>query len=249
LEGALEPAAIAKALRRAGGGHYHAVTTLQIDTPIQGQAPLRDAVTTTTDLWLDKLGHYRLLETNDRDGGREVIKHDKDLAVALRYSRMIRRPLEQAEATRFLNEALGGPAAAWEVARRFAEVSRQDDGKASAYEVKKADEPQSVKADFESGSPLQKWRETVNVETLAGQVRLDDTSFAPLKGHLEVKFTLGRDGVAMNGLVRVDATVDGLGQTPPVEPPHADELPIRQRTVLEERALLGRTGAAESAQR
>jgi hypothetical protein len=249
LEAALEPAAMAKALLRAGGGHYHALTTLQIDTPVPGQPALRDAVTTTTDLWLDKLGHYRLLETNDRDGGREVIKHGKDLAVALRYSRMIRRPVQEPEATRFLTEALGGPAAAWEVARRFAQVSRKDEGKSSAYEVKKAEEPQSVKADFESGSPLQKWRETVNVESLSGQARLEGTTLVPLSSRFEVKFTLARDGVPMSGLVRVEAALDGVGQTPPVEPPHADELSTRQRTILEERALLGRTNAPEGAQR
>jgi hypothetical protein len=226
---------------------------MQIDTPVPGQAPLRDAVTTTTDVWLDKAGHYRLLETNDKDGGREVIVHGKDLAVALRYSRMIRRPLQAPEATRFLHEALGGPGAAWEVARRFAEVSREDqaagNGRVTAYTVKKADEPQSVKADFEGGSPLQKWRETVNVEALTGQARVDGESAAPLKAYLEAKFSLAREGTAMNGLVRVDASIEGLGQVAAIEPPHADELPTRQRTILEERALLGRTSAPEGAQR
>jgi hypothetical protein len=248
LEDALAPATIAKALRRAGGGQYHAVTTLDIGPPGEaGQVPgARDAVTTTTDIWMDKLGHYRLLETNDRDGGREVIVHGKDLAVALRYGRLIKRPVQEPEVTRFLEEGLGGPVAAWEIARRFAEVARRDEGKGAVrstiIELTKANEPQSVKADLDNGSPLQKWRESVNVDGLVGQVQIDSAAPAATKIKLEARFGLTRDGIPMNGIVRADAELRDLGKVAPLEAPQAEELQVRQRTILEERALLGRAG-------
>jgi hypothetical protein len=247
LETTLVPGAFAKALRRAGG-HFHAVTTLDIGpTGAAGQTPsARDAVTTTTDIWMDKLGHYRLLETNDRDGGREVVVFGKDLAVALRYGRLIKRPVQEPEASRFLEEGLGGPIAAWEIARRFAETARRDEGTGTAatstIEVTKASEPQSVKADLENASGLQKWRESVNVDTLAGQVRIAEAFGAATKVTLEAHFGLNRENTPMNGVVKVAAELTDLGKVALVEAPQAEELQVRQRTILEEKALLGRTG-------
>jgi hypothetical protein len=247
LETTLAPGSFAKALRRAGG-HFHAVTTLDIGPPgAGGQAPgARDAVTTTTDIWMDKLGHYRLLETNDRDGGREVVVFGRDMAVALRYGRLIKRPVQEPEATRFLEEGLGGPIAAWEIARRFAEAARRDEGSgttaASTIELTKASEPQSVKADIENASGLQKWRESVNVDTLSGQVRIAEAIGAATKVNLEAHFGLTRDTTPMNGVVKVAAELSDLGKVALVEAPQAEELQVRQRTILEEKALLGRTG-------
>jgi hypothetical protein len=247
LETTLTPAAFARALRRSGG-HFHAVTTLDIGpTGAAGQAPsARDAVTTTTDIWMDKAGHYRLLETNDRDGGREVVVFGKDLAVGLRYGRLIKRPVQEPEATRFLEEGLGGPIAAWEIARRFAEAARRDEGSGNAatsiIEVTKASEPQSVKAELETASGLQKWRDSVNVDTLAGQVRIAEGIGAAIKVNLEAHFGLTRENTPMNGIVKVAAELTELGKVAPHEPPQAEELQVRQRTVLEEKALLGRTG-------
>ena len=257
LDAMLTPSAITRALRRAGGGHYHARTTMEITSSGQGQvgqAGVRDGVTTTTDVWMDRFGHYRLLETNDKDGGREVVLSGRELAVALRYERMMKRPLQDAEARRFLEEGVGGPAMAWEIARRFAEVTRGEElaatGKASVYDVKRADEAQAIRGDIESTiTPLQKWRETVNVEKLAGQVKVDDRTGAPLRTTLEASFALARDGVPMSGIVRVDAEIRGLGQMKPIEPANAEELPTRQRTILEEKALLGRVGSGDNAQR
>ena len=39
-----------------------------------------NVVTTTTDVWVDKTGNYRFREQNDRDGGREVMLHGRELA-------------------------------------------------------------------------------------------------------------------------------------------------------------------------
>jgi hypothetical protein len=85
----------------------------------------------------------------------------------------------------------------------------------------------------------------VNVESLSGQVRLEGATSIPTRFKFEARFGLTRAGVPLTGLVRVDAELRQLGQTRPIEPPQAEELQTRQRTILEERALLGRAGGAE----
>jgi hypothetical protein len=59
--------------------------------------------------------------------------------------------------------------------------------------------------------------------------------------NLEARFTLRRDGAPLSGLIRVNASIEGRGRVDPISPPPAEELNVRQRTILEERALLGRS--------
>jgi hypothetical protein len=250
LDAALAPAAAVAALRGAGGGHLHATTALKIaprgNPDAQGGSD--ESVTTTTDLWLDRGGQYRLVETNDRDGGREVVLHGKELGVALRYAKMVRRPAQEPEPTRILEEALGGPWAGWEIARRFAGVERREEHRAGGdvlvYRLTRSVGPQAVRATAEDPLPLRKWRETVSVESLAGEVRLAAASHAVLAATLEARFSLTRDGAPLDGAVKVEARLDDVGQVPAIAAPVADELRPRQRTILEERALLGRAVGA-----
>ena len=120
---AVRPAFFAEALRKLGGAHYHA--TLRSSVGRASGAPL--AVTTTTDVWLDRTGNYRLREENDRDGGREVILTGRELAVALRYGKMIRRVAEEPEPSRMLEEGLGAPWAAFELAAPRMHVDKTGD--------------------------------------------------------------------------------------------------------------------------
>jgi hypothetical protein len=250
LDAALIPAAVARALRRSGGGHFHATTTFDIvpgSDPDKPEGP-RDAVTTTTDVWIDRAGQYRVVETNDRDGGREVVLYGRDLSVGLRYGKMIKRVAREPEPSELLGEALGGPWAAWDVARRFADVDRREDqatgSRTLLYRMNKAPEPRSVKAGFGGASPLRQWRESATVDGLTGAVRLDPT-LGFISARMEVTFALQRDGKPLRGLVRSEAYVREWGKVSPIAPPQAEPLEGRQRTILEERALLGRAGQSE----
>jgi hypothetical protein len=255
LEAALTPGTLAQSLRRTGGGHFHAVTTFEIspgENPDKPEGPV-ESIITTTDVWMDRTGQYRLLENNDKDGGREVISHGRELAVGLRYGRLIKRNAREPEPTRLLEEALGGPWAIWEMARRFAEVDRRDDQSTGAptvlFPLQKTDSPQPVKASFSGASPLRQWRDTVSVEALSGAVRLDPGG-AFISTRMDVVFSLRREGRPFYGAARVEAFVKDRGKVSPIAPPRADELVPRQRTILEERALLGRAssgGAPDSA--
>lgn len=253
LETALTPSALAQSLRRTGGGHFHAVTTFEIspgENPDKPEGPVENIVT-TTDVWMDRTGQYRLKEDNDKDGGREVFSYGRELAISLKYGRMIKRSAREPEPTRLLEEALGGPWAIWEMARRFAEVDRREDqstgSKTVLFPLQKADSPQPVKAGFGATSPLRQWRDTVAVEGLSGAVRLDPSG-AFISTRMDVVFSLRREGRPFYGAARVEAFVKDRGKVSPIAPPRADELVPRQRTILEERALLGRaSGGGDTA--
>ncbi|HET6280646.1 MAG TPA: hypothetical protein VFH73_06765, partial [Polyangia bacterium] len=61
LEQALRPSFFAAAVRKMGGGHFHSTSRFAVGP--DGKGP--DAVTTTTDVWLDRAGNYRVVESND----------------------------------------------------------------------------------------------------------------------------------------------------------------------------------------
>jgi hypothetical protein len=120
LADAVRPDVIAPALRQIGGAHFR--STARFTIAQAGAAP--NAVTTTTDVWVDRAGNYRFKEENDRDGGREVVLTGRELAVALRYGKMIRRIAEEPEPTRLLEEALGAPFAAFDLVAPSARVAK-----------------------------------------------------------------------------------------------------------------------------
>ncbi len=190
-------------------------------------------MTTTTDLWIDRQGNFRLAESNDQDGGREVVRVGSELAVALRYGKFTRRPAQDPEPQRFLEEAVGAPSAAWDTVRRFVDVAPAG---SRAFRLNKAvgERPAPTAA-----TPLRKWRETVDVQTLVGDARLDaDGRLQAFT--LNARFRADRDGTPIEGEIAVAASVDQVDA--PVTMPAAETLPARQRTILEERALLGGLG-------
>ena len=236
LDAALTPAAAVAALRRAGGGHLHAVTTFKVSpqSPPADYVPELDAVTTTTDLWMDSSGQFRLVELNDRDGGREVVFTGRELAVSLRYGKMIRRSAQEPEPTHLLEEALGGPFATWDLARPWARVAG-----AGPFTIALAGAVAPPRPG-DAETPLRKWRDTVKVGSLGGEVKVDPATHALLAARLEAQFSLTRDGAPFVGLARAEATLSDVGRVAAITPPQSEELRPRQRTIVEERALLGR---------
>lgn len=252
LDGALAPAGFALVLRKAGGGHVHATTTFHVDSggkvdPGDGAKPASpSAVTTTGDLWMDKQGNFRLVESNDQDGGREIVRVGGEVAVALRYGKTIRRTAQDSENARFLAEALGAPWAAWEIVRRQVEVDESGQG---AYRLRLGTRLADLPAGFPAAKGLRQWRDTLDVKTLEGQVALDPASHLPLAFTCKTAFKAVRDQLAIAGEVAVSAAIDQVGQVADIAMPEAEALRLRQRTILEERALLGGLGAAPVAKK
>jgi hypothetical protein len=236
LEAALRPAALAAAMKKLPGAHLSASTTFRVAPSGRKADDANDALTTKTELWLDRQGQYRLVESNDREGGREVVLYGHDLSVAIKPGKMMKRPAQEPEPTRLLEEAVGGPWAAWETVRRFATVERAGD----VLRLGRSAKAVSVAASFAETTPLRRWRDTISVQSLDGEVRLDPKTGVPLTFNLKASFTATReDKVALTGELAVTTRLDGVGQTAVIAAPVAEVLPQRQRTILEERALLG----------
>ena len=238
LAEAVRPAFFARALRKLGGAHYHA--TLRLAVGRAGVAP--SAVTTTTDVWVDRSGNYRLREENDRDGGREVVLAGRELAVALRYGKMIRRPAEEPEPTRLLEEGLGGPWSAFELGAPRARVEKTGadlvgGSQAAVYALSLAEGTAAV-SPARPLAGLRAWRGAAAIDALNGRAVVDDASGALLGIDLTVAFSTKTEAGPEQGTVEIHALVSDVSATPAVERPAADELVLRQRTVPEARELL-----------
>jgi hypothetical protein len=246
LDAVLEPTALAESLGKLGGVHVHATAMFRVEgtgklsPDAKPVAP--PAITTTTDLWLDKQGNFRIAETNDQDGGRDIVRVGSEVSVALRYGKAIRRPAQDAENARFLAEALGAPWAAWEVARRQVEV---DAAGAGSYRLRVGGKSVPLPAEFPAPLGLRQWRDNLKLKTLEGQVEVDASSQAVRSFTCKLTFASTRDELPIAGEVVVAFAADAIGKTADVGLPDAEPLHTRQRTILEERALLGGLGAGK----
>jgi len=239
LASLIKPGVLGEALRAKGGGHYHATSTFRVSattTPPPDTVPAsKDTITTTTDVWLDGKGDFRVLETNDGDGGREVVRVGGEAVVALRYEKGVRRPMLPAEAEAILAEALGAPAAAWEVLARQLATHSPSPGN---FEIKRG-EPSKTKTmpKAESPSKLRAWRETVVVESAQGSAKTEAGLLRTFT--LKGAYKASRGDTPLTGEVAVAATLDELGKPMTITLPEVPEMPARQRTILDERELLG----------
>jgi hypothetical protein len=239
LADALRPDAFAAALKRIGGGHFHATSRFTVGPP--GGTP--NVVTTTTDAWVDRTGNYRFREQNDRDGGREVVLHGRELAVALRYGKMIRRVAEEPEPSRLLEEALGAPFAVFDLVARKARVARGGNElvggtRATVFELQPGDGKGSSKSEAASKlDGLRKWRNTASIDALSGRVLVDDATGALLRCDLTAKFAT-QDPKPVEGIVEVHTVLSEVAAVAPIERPAAEDLAMRQRTLPEQRELL-----------
>ncbi len=257
VEGAVRPERFAPAFRKLGRAHFRGVA--RFDAGPDG-VPM-DSVSTETDIWMDDQGNWRLVELNDKDGGREIVMHGRELAVALRYGKMIRRPAEDPEPQRLLEEGLGAPFAAWDLLRDVAGVDdfggeNRGGRKVHVYKVTKSRRP-TDQPPVVDPADRRAWRRTLVAGSVEGTVVIDDATGLPLQADLRAKYTMRRPGggsvgaggnstnapsaadIPMQGAVEVRTSIEEIGQSPPIARPEAENAPIRQRTVPEEKALLG----------
>lgn len=245
VDEALQPARFAAALRKLGRSHLRG--TARFEAGLDGGAT--DAITTDEDVWTDDAGNWRLVDLNDKDGGREVVLHGRELAIALRYGKMIRRPAEDPEPMRLLQEAVGAPFAAWNLLRDAATVDDFGEEpragrKVHVYKVTKAQNPPPPAPEGRAGddpTDRRAWRHTIMAGSVEGTVAIDVATGVPLLAELRGTYTMRR-GVAatpMHGVVSVRTSIEEIGQSPVIAEPEAEDLAPRQRTVPDERALLG----------
>jgi len=255
LADAVRPDFIAPALRRIGGARFHGTARFAIAQT--GAAP--NAVTTTTDVWVDRAGNYRIKEENDRDGGREVVLTGRELAVALRYGKMIRRIAEEPEPTRLLEEALGGPSAAFDLVAPSARVAKTGSElvggvRATVFDLQLGDGKPVAASASEKGhvgsAPfvgLRAWRADATIESLSGRVVVDDASGALVRCDISAKFTAKPESGAVQGAIDVHTVLTDVASVPTIDKPAAEDLVMRQRTLPEQRELLRGLGQTRAA--
>ena len=255
LADAVRPDVFAPALRRMGGARYHGTARFAIAQA--GSAP--NAVTTTTDVWVDRAGNYRIKEENDRDGGRDVVLTGRELAVALRYGKMIRRIAEEPEPTRLLEEALGAPGAAFDLVAPSARVAKTGSElvggvKATVFDLqlgngKPAAASASEKAHARSAPfvGLREWRADATIESLSGRVVVDDASGALVRCDISAKFTAKVASGTVQGAIDVHTVLTDVASVPTIDKPAAEDLVMRQRTLPEQRELLRGLGQTRAA--
>jgi len=263
LEVALFPLGFASRLPRLGRVHVHGVSKMSatLESPPVDKDGKRieaddgiEAITTETDVWSDDTGNFRAVEINDRDGGREIVRYDHELAVALRYGKLIKRTAIEPEPTNLLAEAVGGPFAFFDLVRAGAAVDDLGEEvgpggrKVHSYQLAVEPKKQYFKL-IEDAKGTRAWRKTMVLEALDGKIKVDVATRVPLEANLRASYRMTRptsadetkegQGVPMRGTYEVKLSVAEIGTSPVVAPPEADELPQRQRTVQEEKTLLG----------
>jgi hypothetical protein len=191
-------------------------------------------------VWVDRAGNYRFREQNDREGGREVVLHGRELAVALRYGKMIRRVAEEPEPSRLLEEALGAPFAVFDLVARKARVARAGTemvggARSTIFELQPSGGGASEAAPPLDG--LRKWRNKTSIDSLQGRVLVDDATGALVRCDLTSKFTTA-EPKPVEGVVDVHTVLTDVGSVAAIEKPAAEDLAMRQRTLPEQRELL-----------
>ena len=241
------PHELALALIARGGAQISATTRFHIvPTAAEGLQGEQD-ITTTTTVTLGGDGHYSLHEENDHDGGRDVFFTGNEIAVKLRYGKLIKRAARAPEPMQLLEQALGGPGAAWDVFHAHAQVQAgegeaKDTMSLALSSAKNEDEP------LAASSPLIDWRKTAVPSELSGKLRyLPGGASAPpalvaaeIKGKFNARTVVAGKTNEVLGLVEVTFAAREVGRaTPQPMPADAETAWMRQRTILEERALLG----------
>jgi hypothetical protein len=246
VDAALQPERFATALRKLGRAHVRALTRFFAGPNAAGL----EGVSTETDIWLDEHGNWRMVDINDRDGGREVVLHGQQLSVALRYGKMIRRPAEEPEPSHLLQEGLGGPFAAWNLLRESSTVDdfgdeERDGRKVHLYKMTNARRTRGRGAASPDSVDRLAWRKTVLAGAVEGTVVVDSLTGAPLLAELRARYSMRRptgtpgQWAPMVGALEVRTSVEEIGASPEIAPAEAEDPPQRMRTVPDEKALLG----------
>lgn len=249
VDNALQSQRFAEGFRKLGRAHLR--STVHLAAGLDGGAP--ENVTTDTDIWMDDQGNWRLVDLNDKDGGREIVLHGHELAIALRYGRMIRRPAEDPEPLRLLAQGVGGPYAAWDLLRDVATVDdfgadTFEGRKVHVYKLTKSAHPAPPLTKLEAGD-RQAWRKTLVADKVQGTIMIDEQLGIPLLAEIHGAYTMRRaaaadgkepgEGTPMHGAVDARISIEEIGRSPAIAEPEAEDLAPRQRTVPDERAMLG----------
>jgi hypothetical protein len=237
-----QPDELARALSLSGkdldgkvGAHrMDATETIKLELGDKQTASLEETFAVQS----DGRGGVHLVHDNSRGNGFEAVALNDDLYVKPRYGKFVRRKIESDELERLRATAETAAASDLRLVQRFVQVREAGTATVAGHAGVKLtlaarSTPDALVSETEPG---RKWRETVNVRYIDGDVVLDGKSGAPLAVRLEAQYTFVRDGKPLQATLsyKQSTTADTNAVTAP-----ADWTTLsRPRPMLERQQLL-----------
>lgn len=177
---------------KLGAHRMDASETLKLELPGAQTVSLDDSFAVQA----DGRGGVHLLHDNSRGNGFEAVALNDDLYVKPRYGKFVRRKVEGDELERLRAAAETAGASDLRLVERFVQVREAGTATVAGHTGVKLTLAARTTPDTpvtESDSS-KKWRETIKVRYIDGDVVLDGQSGAPLSVRLEAQYTFVRDG-------------------------------------------------------
>ncbi len=176
---------------RLGAHKMNATATLKLALPDR-QAVLEETFAVES----DGRGGVHLVHDNSRGNGFEAVALADQLYVKPRYGKFVKRKIEADELERLRTTAEATAASDLRLVERFVQVREAGTASVAGHAGVKLSlsarpTPDAKVVETESGK---KWRETVDVRYIDGDVVLDAKSGAPLSVRLDTQYTFVRDG-------------------------------------------------------
>jgi hypothetical protein len=220
--------------KRLGARRLDASSTLKVETAGKPAETLEETYRLDT----DGRGGLKLVHDNSRSYGVEAVVAGGDLYVRPRYGKMVRRKPDGDEVDRLRASVEGVAGDYLELVERWLQVREegrtQVAGRAAVRLKLSAGASPTPLAP--STDPSRKWRETVTVRFIDGEILLDVGSGALVGARLETSYTFERDGKPFTTTLSFKETT--LPAEPIVTPTDAVAAPHRPRPMLDRQELL-----------
>ena len=194
-----QPDELVRALSLSGHDLDGKLGAHRMDATESLKLELGDQKTVTLDqtfaVQADGHGGVHLVQDNSRGNGFEAVALADDLYVKPRYGKFVRRKIESDELERLRTTTETAAASDLKLFERFVQVREAGTTTVAGHAGVKLtlsarSKPDGPAAETEPG---RKWRETVTVRYIDGDVVLDAKSGAPLSVRIEAQYAFVRD--------------------------------------------------------
>lgn len=247
---ATDPAALLRAVRvphhrvaDALGAHvFRATSSADVTVTGGGEPDAHEKLDVTARIEYAGPQRFHALVENSADYGREIVFADGQLYLRPRYGAFHRRPPnDEHEPASIRDDVYAELAGHLELLAPG--LSVRDGGAADVngrparrIELARAETPRELPA---SSLPQRAWRSSVEVESLSGEIFLDQATGAPLRARLEGVARARRDQRAMRMHVAVEHAIEGVGKEVAIAAPDEwVDTPVRSREVADREVLL-----------
>jgi hypothetical protein len=220
--------------QRLGAHRMDANSSLKLTLPGQTPQSLDESFMVET----DGLGAVHVMHDNSRGNGFEAVSQTDDFYVRPRHGKFVRRKAEGDELARLRTTAETAAAADLRLLQRFVYVHRAGTASVAGHagvrlSLSARASPERATADNEPG---RKWRESVSVRYIDGDVVLDARSGAPLAVRLDASYAFLRDGKTLQAALSYKQTTS-TGPSAIASPAEWTTL-SRPRPMLDRQTLL-----------